>query len=180
MEFKEVLETRRSIRSFDGSRKVTKEQLAELLLAAGKAPSWKNSQTARTYCVVSHGLLEKVKSECLPQFNQRSSAGASALLVTAFVPNRSGYDTQTGTPVNEGGNGWGYYDLGMHDQNLLLAARDLGLGTLVMGIRDAGKLRELLAIPAEQEIVSVIAVGYPAAEPQMPPRKALEEVARFF
>lgn len=180
MEFKEVLETRRSIRSFDGSRKVTKEQLAELLLAAGKAPSWKNSQTARTYCVVSDGLLEKVKSECLPQFNRRSSAGASALLVTAFVPNRSGYDTQTGTPVNEGGNGWGYYDLGMHDQNLLLAARDLGLGTLVMGIRDAGKLRELLAIPAEQEIVSVIAVGYPAAEPQMPPRKALEEVARFF
>lgn len=174
------METRRSIRSFDGSRKVTKEQLAELLLAAGKAPSWKNSQTARTYCVVSDGLLEKVKSECLPQFNQRSSAGASALLVTAFVPNRSGYDTQTGTPVNEGGNGWGYYDLGMHDQNLLLAARDLGLGTLVMGIRDAGKLRELLAIPAEQEIVSVIAVGYPAAEPQMPPRKALEEVARFF
>lgn len=179
MEFKEVLETRRSIRSFDGSRKVTEEQLAELLLAAGMAPSWKNSQTARTYCVVSDKLLAEVKSECLPEFNQRSSAGASALLVTAFVPNQSGYDTQTGKPVNEGGNGWGYYDLGMHDQNLLLAARDLGLGTLVMGIRNAGKLRELLEIPAEQEIVSVIAVGYPAAAPQMPARKTLAEVARF-
>lgn len=179
MEFQKVLETRRSIRSFDGSRKVTEEQLKEIVLAAGMAPSWKNSQTARTYCVYSEELLSKVRTLCLPEFNQKSSAGATALLVTAFVPNQSGYDTQTGKPVNEGGNGWGYYDLGMHDQNLLLAANNLGLGTLVMGIRDANKLRELLEIPDGQEIVSVIAVGYPAVVPKMPRRKPLEEVARF-
>ncbi len=179
MDFKETLETRRSIRSFDADKKVSKEQLEEMLTAAGMAPSWKNSQTARTFCVISEELVEKVKKECLPEFNQRSSAGATALLVTAFVPGISGFDTNTGTPVNEGGNGWGYYDLGMHDQNLLLAARAMGLGTLVMGIRDAKKLRELLQIPEEQEVVSVIAVGYPAAEAKMPPRKPLLEVVRF-
>ena len=51
----------------------------------------------------------------------------------------------------------GRYDLGMHNQNLLLKAKDLGLDTLVMGIRDAGKLRELLSIGEDQDVAAVIA-----------------------
>ena len=64
--------------------------------------------------------------------------------------------------------------------NLLLKATELGLSTLVMGIRDARKIREILSIPDTEDVVSVIAVGYSDADPQMPRRKSLEEVARFF
>ena len=65
MEFMELIEKRRSIRAFDASRKVTKEEMEKLVYAAIQAPSWKNSQTARYYAVLSDGMIEKVSAECL-------------------------------------------------------------------------------------------------------------------
>ena len=56
----------------------------------------------------------------------------------------------------------------------------MGLDTLIMGIRDSEKLREYLEIPASQEVVSVIAVGYGATGPEMPARKYVEDIAKFF
>ena len=52
MEFQKLIESRRSIRKYDGSKKVTKEQIETLISAATEAPSWKNSETARYYCVL--------------------------------------------------------------------------------------------------------------------------------
>lgn len=51
MEFSQLIEERRSIRHYDESKKVTKEQIEEMVQAAIQAPSWKNSQTARYYAV---------------------------------------------------------------------------------------------------------------------------------
>ena len=124
-------------------------------------------------------MLEKVKTSCLPEFNQKNCKDAPVLIVTAFVKNHSGHDSQ-GCPVNELGNGWGAYDLGLHDANLILKARELGLDTLIMGIRDADALREILGIDGDQEVVSVIAVGYRDIDPAMPARKSVEEIARFY
>ena len=49
-----------------------------------------------------------------------------------------------------------------------------------MGLRDADVLRAKLGIPANEEIMSVIAVGKAAESPAPRPRKAMEEVVRFF
>ena len=64
--------------------------------------------------------------------------------------------------------------------NLLLEAANQGLSTLVMGLRDADKLREAFEIPEEESIVSVISVGYSDADPDRPKRKTAEEIAKFF
>lgn len=179
MEFEKLLESRRSVRSYDASKKVTKEQIRELVEAGIQAPSWKNSQTARYYCVIDEAAKEKLSAECLPEFNQNSSKGAGAYVVTTFVANRSGFDRE-GNPDNECGNGWGYYDLGLHNENFILKAKELGLDTLVMGIRDGEKLREMLSIPDEEEVVAVIAVGYGTSEPAKPKRKEAEDILKFF
>lgn len=179
MEFDKVVKERRSIRRFRAGAEVKREQVEEMLDAAMDAPSWKNSQTARYYAVMSKEMLEKVKLSCLPEFNRKNCQDAPVLIVTAFVKNHSGYDRE-GNPVNELGNEWGSYDLGLHNANLVLKARDLGLDTLIMGIRDAGALRELLNIGPEQEVVSVIAVGYRDIDPARPARKDMEEIARFY
>lgn len=178
MEFQKVIESRRSIRKYDPNQKVTRAQVKEMIEAAMLAPSWKNSQTAKYYCVVSEEMVEKVRTECLPAFNANNAAGAGALIVTAFVKDCSGYE-RSGEPTNELGNGWGIYDLGLSNENLLLKAEDLGLGTLVMGIRDEKKLCELLHIPEDEMLVAVIAVGYADIAPKMPARKELEDVAVF-
>ena len=160
MEFTKLLEERRSIRAFDPEKHVTAEQIQEIVQAAIQAPSWKNSQTTRYYALVTPEKVEEFSAKCLPEFNQKSSKGA-ALVVTAFVKDRSGF-TQDGTPDNEVGNGWGYYDLGLHDENLILRARELGLDTLIMGIRDEKAIREALSIPENELLGAVIAVGYRA------------------
>ena len=77
------------------------------------------------------------------------------------------------------GNGWGCYDLGLQTMNLLLAATELGLGTLVMGIRDEKRIRELLSIPSQETIVSVIAVGYPDIDPLQPKRKSVTDITTY-
>lgn len=173
MDFNDVIKNRRSIRQFNINEFVSKEQIEELVQAAIYAPTWKNSQTARYYCAVDAESVEKVKS-CLIGANKDKSNGA-ALIVTTFVHNRSGFDRE-GNPDNECANGWGYYDLGLANENLVLKAYEMGLGTLIMGIRDGEMLRRELSIPESETVVSVIAVGYPDVNPDMPKRKTTSDV----
>lgn len=177
MTFEEVLQARKSVRSYI-DKAVEEEKLHAILDAANPAPSWKNSQTARCY-VATGETLRRVR-EALPAFNQRNTEHAPVLIISTFVAGIAGYDIKTGEPSNEFGNGWGAYDCGLHDMVLLLKASELGLSTLVMGIRDAGKLREILSIPEEEQVVSVIAVGYAAADPVRPARKPTQERVRYF
>ena len=178
MEFQKLIEERRTIRKYSPESRITKEDLLAVIRAAQEAPSWKNSQTGRYYCVMSEEMVEKVSRECLPEMNQAKAENAS-LIVTTFVHNHAGFQ-KDGTPDNELGNGWGCYDLGLQNENLVLKAKDMGLDTLIMGIRDSEKLREYLEIPASQEVVSVIAVGYGAIKPEMPVRKNVEDIVKFF
>ncbi|MCD8212084.1 MAG: nitroreductase family protein [Oscillospiraceae bacterium] len=178
MELQEAMEKRRSIRAFQAGCPVTRDEIRALLEAASLAPSWKNGQPARYYCVVSPEKAEEIARACLPDFNAEHAENA-ALVVTAFVSGRSGF-SKDGTADNECGNGWGFYDLGLACENLVLKAADMGLGTLIMGIRDGEKLRQMLEIPPEETIAAVIAVGHPAEEPSKPPRKTPDEIARFF
>ena len=155
MEFETLLESRRSIRSYD------------------------DSQTARYYCVLGAEAKEKFAKECLPEFNANNTKGTGAYVVTTFVANRSGFD-RSGNPDNECGNGWGYYDLGLHNENFILKAKELGLGTLVMGIRDGEKIQEMLEIPETEMVVSVISVGYIKENPPKPKRKDVDDILKFF
>ena len=64
--------------------------------------------------------------------------------------------------------------------NLLLKATELGLSTLVMGIRDVDKLQAILDIPQDESVVSVISVGYSDSHPQIPKRKTVADITRVF
>lgn len=177
MELQKVLETRRSVRNYL-ERDVEQEKIEQMIQAAILAPSWKNSQVTRYYVVREKEVLESVKA-ALPEFNRNNVKDAPVLIVTTIILNRAGFE-RTGEPSNELGNGWGYYDCGLHNMNLLLKATELGLSTLVMGIRDADKLQAILDIPQDESVVSVISVGYSDCHPQMPKRKTVADITRVF
>ncbi len=177
MELQQAIEQRRSIRKYQ-QKEVKREDLQAMIKAANLAPSWKNSQVVRYYVIQNPIMLEKVK-KTLPEFNYNNVKDAPVLIVSCIVKNRSGFDKDS-TPSNEVGNGWGCYDCGLHDMNMILKATDLGLSTLIMGLRDEKQLREILSIDENQMILSVIAVGYADIEPQMPVRKAVEDMTTFF
>lgn len=179
MEFQKLLEERRTVRKYSADGQITREQVEKLIQAAQEAPSWKNSQTGRYYCVLSEEITGKIRQECMPGANNAVKSEHAALIVTTFVHDRAGFQTD-GTPDNELGNGWGCYDLGLQNENLILKAAELGLSTLIMGLRNADKIREMLSIPESETIVAVIAVGTADEEPSRPKRRELEDVLKFF
>lgn len=178
MELETVIKQRRSIRKYKNET-VDLEKIKQIIQAGIEAPSWKNSQTARYHVITSKELLEKFKLACLPAFNQENCKDAPVLIVTTFVKNRSGFE-RDGNPSNELANGWGCYDLGIHNQNMILKATELGLATLIMGIRDEAKIRDMLNIPEQEIIVAVIAVGIGDIDPERPKRKAVEDITTFY
>lgn len=179
MELNELLRLRRSVRSYQPGKRVERPVIAEILKSVQLAPSWKNSQTGRYYVVDTPEVLREVRQTCLPEFNQNSSGNASALIVTTFVRGLSGHNPD-GQPTNELGDKWGAYDLGLQNAYLLLKARDLGLDTLIMGIRDEAELRRQLGIPDSEDVVAVIALGYRSGEPEFRPRKDVAEIVKFY
>ena len=48
-----------------------------------------------------------------------------------------------------------------------------------MGIFDEDGIASLLDIPKEQELAALIAVGYPAIEPEAPQRRSLEDLRTY-
>lgn len=176
MDFVQLMERRRSIRAYKADAMVTEEQVHELMQAVVQAPTWKNSQTGRYYVALSPEKCEAVRA-CLPSFNQKSSKNA-ALVVTTFVKGVSGHTA--GQPDNELGDEWGAYDLGLQNAYLTLKAADMGLDTLIMGLRDADALRTLLGIPENEQIVAVLALGTREGEAGVRQRKTAEEICKIF
>ena len=129
------------------------------------------------YCIMDTKDVDQFRRECLSEMNAGKCENA-VLLVSTFVHNRAGFQ-KDGTADNELGNGWGCYDLGLQNENLILKAEELGYGTLIMGIRDADKIREFCSVPETETVVAVIAVGVPGEEPGRPKRKDTEEIVKF-
>ncbi|MCR5154751.1 MAG: nitroreductase family protein [Lachnospiraceae bacterium] len=174
MDFKELIEVRRSARSYK-EEQIKDETIKEIIEEALKAPSWKNSETARYYVANTPESIEKVAA-ALPEFNRNSSKNA-ALVVTTFVRDISGFSA--GVAENELSNKWGAYDLGLSNAYFILAAKEHGLDTLIMGLRDAAALRKDFGIPKNEQITSVIALGVADGPLKMRPRKAVDEVTKF-
>jgi nitroreductase len=174
--FDEVLSTRRSIRSYDAAKKISEAEVRELLKSVQEAPSWANTQPSKYYVAISKEKLEAVQN--LVGGNKDRIKNAPVLIVSTFENGKSGYFD--GKALNEIGDGWGAYDNGLSNCYLILKARAMGFDTLIMGMRESDKLRELFQIPGEETVMAVIALGYRAGEPTQPHHRPLDEIAKFF
>lgn len=175
MNFNELCEKRRSIRHYL-NKPVEKELLEELFSVLNTVPSWHNFQPTHYYVASDEALVSKLK-ETLGASNQKKVVNAPVLIVSTIELNKSGFFNHEA--ANELGNAWGYYDGGISDMHLCFKATQLGLGTLIMGIRDANQIRDLLAIDDNQSIMAVIALGYPEKDGINPKRSDLEKKVHY-
>ena len=102
MEFQKVLETRRSVRKYDPNVSVTREQMEELIRAAQEAPSWKNSQTGRYYCVLSEEIADKIRETCLPQARNAEKSKHASPSISDFIFRCNAVLLETGAVMYEG------------------------------------------------------------------------------
>lgn len=177
MEFSNLIEQRRSIRKFK-AEDILDSIILDCITLSYNAPSWKNSQTPRYHLVSSSDMINKILNT-LPEFNKESSLNTK-LVITTFIKNRAGFDRETGLPSNELENGWGLYDLGLNNAYFLLALKDKGLDSLVMGMRDSKSIKDILNIDDSEVIVSIIAIGYKDEEVIKPKKKDSSLVCKVY
>ena len=179
MELNEILKKRRSIRKYAKGSGITPDLIKECIAAAMEAPSWKNTETARYHAVMSPDKISDIREKCFGTWNYQCTENIQALVVATFVKNISGYQ-KDGTPDNELENGWGIYDAGLQNSVFILKAAECGADSLVMGIRNADAIREILEIPENEIILSVIALGERSETPERPHRKAVDDIVKFY
>ena len=176
MQTKDCILTRRSVRKFL-DKPVDREMLEQVIATAAYAPSWKNTQISRYIAIEDRATLDTICRDFLPGHNAGIVSGAPLLIAQTFVKNRCGYE-RDGSYTTERKDGWQYYDCGIAAQTFCLAAHDAGLGTVIMGIFPHKELGAFLNVPEDQELMALIAVGYPAEEPVAPRRKDVETLLR--
>ena len=162
MEFANVIAQRHSTRHYLDSEPLSRQAVLELIGQAQQSPSWKNCQSTRYYVLTKPEAKADFAARCLPPFNAKNVEHAVALFVVTFAKEKSGYRLRAGepnVPANELADMWGAYDAGLSSDHLLLAAKNVGYDSLVIGIRDADAIRAQLSIPEEEVILSVIALG---------------------
>ena len=174
--FDEVLTSRRSIRSYDATKTISEQEVRTLMEAVQEAPSWANQQPSKYYVVMSPEKVAAVKE--LIGGNKRNVQDAPVLIISTFERGKSGFCQ--GNPANEVGDGWGAYDNGLSNCYLILQARAMGFDTLIMGMRDAEKLRVLFSIPENEAVMAVISLGYRKGQPVQPRHKQLDDVVKFY
>jgi len=171
--------SRRSVRKFT-QEPVTHEELEKIVSLASFAPSWKNTQISR-YIAIENPTIQQeiIEKYCLPGSNNPNIiASAPVLIAQTFVKSRSGFE-RDGSFSTDREEGWQYYDCGIAAQTFCLAAHDLGLATVIMGIFDRKGLQAYLEIPEEQELMALIALGHPAQVGPAPKRKDVEVLLSY-
>ena len=167
MSFFELAEARRSIRKFK-DEPISKEAINSILEAARLSPTWKNQQCCRIVVIEDREIIQKLGEAV--NFNPGKGAYAKApcFMVLCADPKKSGKN-----------DGKDYYlvDAGIIGQQILLAAKELGLGSVFVGWFPEVPVKELLEIPEEYKVVGIFPIGVPDIDPEAKPRLNVSEFA---
>lgn len=175
MEFTEVIKSRYSCKKYDG-RQISPEQLTAILEAGRVAPTAKNLQEQHIYVVQSAEALAKVDA-CTPcRYN------APTVLVVAFdKTNVYTYPTAAGPETDRRQSG--IEDAAIVATHLMLAAKNAGVESCWLNCVHIDDLHQALGLPAHEEILMLLDLGYPAAEGKPLAnhfsRKPLEETVSY-
>jgi nitroreductase len=169
----EAMFTQRATRRLDSNRPISTEDLRTILDAASKAPSGGNTQPVRFLVLNDAKILTKFGAlyyeawwakrfddygwngpEDLPADSFYASPALLAsemknapVVVLAFSPDKTGVESSVFPPV----------------QNVLLAARALGIGSVLTTLhaKVMDRVYSLLGVPAEMKFHCAMPLGYP-------------------
>ena len=150
MELQEVLQRRRSIRKYT-EEPVSKEDIDLLMHAAMSGPSACNKTPWEFYVITDEAILEKLRNA-----SRYSKIYAPLAIVVCGSLSRA-LPSQLAP--------YWIQDCSAATENILLAATDLGLGTVWCGIhpqkRAEERVREALGLTEKQIPLNIIYVGHP-------------------
>jgi len=170
LEVFEAIKTRRSIRAFT-DKEVSEEEVQKLIDAASHAPSAGNIQPWEFVIVRNHQIKHKLAVAAL---NETFIEEAPVVIVVCANEAKSS--------LGYGSRGVALYclqDTAAATQNMLLAARALGLGTCWVGAFYEEEVRKVLNVPRGMRPVAVVPVGHPAEKPASRLRRSITEIVHY-
>lgn len=175
MEFTELIKCRYSCKKYD-SKQITSEQLNAILEAGRMAPTAKNLQEQHIYVIQSAEALAKV-DQCTP-----CRYGAPTVLVVAYDKNNVyTYPTAKGPETDHRKSG--IEDAAIVATHMLLAAKNEGVDSCWLNCVHIDDLHDALGLPANEEILMLMDLGYAAPEgtplPNHFSRKPLSETVSY-
>lgn len=188
MEFFDVVFNRRAVRAYKPDP-VSREDILKILQAASFAPTGQNLQQFEFIVVTgekkkqlgeSYGVIgiayskdweDKASQKSFIEY-ARTYGGAPVIIVVLTKASKN--DGMRKMHLESGSAAM---------ENLVLAARALGLGTCWMTgpLQDEANIRSILDIPDNMEMVAVTPLGYPVEFPAAPPRidPELKKIVRW-
>ena len=188
MDVLEAIRTTRSMRRLDPARDVSDEDLVTIIDAATRAPTGGNSQPVRWLVVRDLELKRRVGEVYRAQARLRlvayeqdakSNLEVARMLRSArHLADRMGEAPALLIPCARAERARAGSSVFPAVQNLMLAARALGLGTTLTTIHlgDEDGVREILSIPREVQTFAIIPVGYPLGRWGEARRRPVSEV----
>ncbi|MBN2491649.1 MAG: nitroreductase family protein [Planctomycetes bacterium] len=169
MDFRELIQARRSVRAFE-DRPVEETKLEAVLEAARAAPSAGNLQGYEIRIVRDPATRQNLARAA---FGQDFVGAAPVVLVFFQHPARSAQ--------KYGERGRTLYSL--QDATIAcayaqLAAVEAGLATCWVGAYDDSRVSAAMHAPADLRPVAILPVGYAAEQPAPTPRRGLGDLAR--
>lgn len=162
MQVKEAIKKRRSIRVFD-SKPVSRNLIEELIDCARFAPTARNVQPWEFVVITQKETLRKLGSLARPN---GEFIAQSPCCIAVFCQD-SKYYLEDGCAATE---------------NILIAACDSGLAACwVAGDKKpyCDKVKELLAVPQDYKLISLIPLGYSKSQPTESAKRPLKEVLHW-
>jgi nitroreductase len=152
-----AISTRRAIRAF-ADRPLEPEHLERILRAGRRANSSKNLQRWSFIVCRERAHLREL-SELGPWAGHLAGAAVGIALVTPDP-------RAEGTPLSV------MFDLGQAADSMMLAAWELGIGSVPATVYEQDRARKLLGYPADHHCEYLLSFGYPAdlEELTRPPR----------
>ena len=158
----EVIKERRSIRTFQ-NKDIPEVAIAKIIEAGSYAPSGHNNQPWGFAIVKDHAVKEQIAT--LTAYS-KIVKNANTLIVV-FLDKEHSYDRDKDLMA-----------IGACIQNMLLFAHSEGIGSVWLGeiLKNKVKLREIMAVGEEKEVMAVVAFGYPDRKPAFTGRRGLDEL----
>ena len=175
MNILDAIKERRSVR-FYKETPVTEEQVREIVDIARNCPSWSNTQTTRYHVVLDEAKRKELVG--INDYNARYLESSQATIIVTMVKGKAG--SKGGDPsaadFYHTSKEWTMLDAGIAVDSFCLTAHALGFGTLIMGLFDADKIRSIVPIPENEDIVCVLSMGEDLGKGKKPPRIDLDDV----
>ena len=153
--FEAIIKKRRSIRKYNPSKPVTKEQMNKMLEAAMISPSACNSRPWEFIAITKREVLDEIAR--VHPYAQMCATATAAIVIVATP--------QTGMP-----EGYWPQDCGAATQSILLSAVDQGLGACWCGVYPKddriAEFRDIFKIDDSKVPFCVIAIGTPDEDPK--------------